>query len=284
MIRLIVFSITVCLLAGRAFAGDIVMYAFGDTGDCDVVGTARVAAALKARPDSANALILELGDLAYPTATSERLQECHEPYFAQFKSRLAVPGNHDWRDPQAKGFFSLFPQAVPRYVDLGGLWRIFLLDSNLRDEAWSKQLRWVDQATRDSGGKCVIAAWHHPRWSSGARGDNDLTDSLWQKIAGVASFTLHAHDHHFETLAPINAAGNLVARGTASFIVGTGGASLYPVTEVRRGTRAIAGQWGFLRVQFGEQSYQWQMVNTEGKVLDQGRGVCLPVAGELALK
>ena len=31
-----------------------------------------------------------------------------------------MPGNHDWRDPGAAGFFSIFPAPVPRKAALGG--------------------------------------------------------------------------------------------------------------------------------------------------------------------
>ena len=277
LLRVILYSLTAFALPAVAATTDIVLYAFGDTGDCDRPGTALVSAALKAQADISSAVIVELGDLAYPTATRARLLECHEPYWAQFRKRLAVPGNHDWRDPQAAGFFSIFPEPVPRHVDLAGPWRLFLLDSNLRDEAWAAQLRWLDHARLEAAGKCVIAAWHHPRWSSGGHGDDAGIADLWQKVAGVASLTLHGHDHHFETLPPMDGIGHVLAEGTPSFIVGTGGAGLASAREVLRGGRAVFGQWGFLRMQLDDQGYRWQMLNTDGQVLDQGRGACVRV-------
>ena len=63
--------------------------------------------------------LIETGDLAYPTATRERLAECHEPHWGMFPKRLAVPGNHDWRDDEGRGFFGVYPEPVPRAAALG---------------------------------------------------------------------------------------------------------------------------------------------------------------------
>ena len=260
--------------AASAAAADTVLYALGDTGDCQPA-TARVAKALRAQPDMPNAFLLELGDLAYPTATRQRLLECHEPFFSQFKNRLAVPGNHDWRDEGAAGFFSIFPEPVPRSVDLNGSWRLLLLDSNLRADAWQAQLQWLKNARTAAAGKCVIAAWHHPRWSSGAHGDNAFTAPLWAGVSGLASITLHGHDHHFEALPPLNIAGEAAAEGTASFVAGNGGARLYPVSDIKQGSRVLSNTWGFMRLQLSETAYSWQAFDFDGQVREQGSGRCL---------
>lgn len=261
------------LTANAAMAGQTLLV-IGDTGDCDEPGSARVAAALKAQPDWRQALLVEVGDLAYPTATLARLKECHEPHFAAFR-RVAVPGNHDWRDPGAAGFFAIFPEPVPRAVDLAAPWRLLLLDSNLRDAAWQRQLDWLDKTLAETGDKCLIALWHHPRWSSGSHGDNDFTAPLWSRLATTASFTLHGHDHHFEALPALDADGKPAANGLPSFIVGNGGARLYKAGRGgKRSDRAIYGQWGFLRVDLDGRAYNWQAINVDGQVIDHGSGVC----------
>ena len=266
------------LLCGLAVAAEpMTLLVIGDTGDCDTGGAAKVSAALRAQPDWQRGWLVEVGDLAYPVATRERLLECHEPHFEMFARRLAVPGNHDWYDPGAHGFFSLFPEPVPRAVALDERWVLWLLDSNLRDDAWDNQLRWLDKAAENAASHCVIAVWHHPRWSSGRRGGSAFVAPLWQRVAGAATFTLHGHDHHYESLRPIDQGGAAVATGTRSFIVGNGGATLYPAMEGHWDSTAVFGHWGFLRVDIEDGNYRWRAIDVDGETLDSGSGQCRPV-------
>ena len=65
----------VLLMAGACFAlapaVPVVLFVIGigDTGDCELGGTLRVAAAVRAQPDAAKAKLIEVGDLACPVAT-----------------------------------------------------------------------------------------------------------------------------------------------------------------------------------------------------------------------
>jgi hypothetical protein len=271
-----IFTLCLLLFGGYALASPIVLHVIGDTGDCDSPATAQVSAAMRRQGDFRDARLLEVGDLAYPVATRERLQECHEPHFAMFPKRLAVPGNHDWADSDAAGFFSIFPRPVPRVEDLGGPWRLLLLDSNLRGVAWERQLLWLEGILASSCGECLIAAWHHPRWSSGKHGDFSFVDPLWRRVSGFVTLTLHGHDHHFEALPRLAANGAASHRGTASFVVGTGGARLYPPGENKRSERSVYGHFGFLRISLEGQRYHWRFVGVDDKVLDSGSGSCQP--------
>lgn len=253
----------------------LTLFVVGDTGDCDTDGAAKVSAAIRAQPDWRQGWLVETGDLAYPTATKERLAECHEPHFGMFRKRLAVPGNHDWRDAEGRGFFNLFPDPVPRVEALDSRWQLWLLNSNLRGEAWQRQLQWLGDTVAQAKGACVIAAWHHPRWSSGRHGDSGFTAALWDRLAGLAVFTLHGHDHHYEAVPPLDAAGQPSPRGTRSFVVGHGGARLYAPGSAARPSKAVFGQWGFLRIDLDGDRYAWQAMGTGGEVVDAGSGVCL---------
>lgn len=268
----------ILLLAGTALAlaraEPVVLFVVGDTGDCELEGTARAAAVARAQPDAARATLIEVGDLAYPVATRERLLACHEPHWAGFRKRLAVPGNHDWRDAGGAGFFSLFPAPVPRKEPLGGGWHLLLLNSNLRREAWQAQLDWLDAILARSSGECLIAAWHHPRWSSGKHGDNAFTQALWQRLQGRVTFTLHGHDHHFEALPALDAEGGATADGVASFIAGHGGAALYPPGDRVRSAHRLFGEWGFLRLDLDGPRYRWQAIGADGTRKDAGEGIC----------
>ena len=266
-----------------ASAESRVFFVIGDTGDCQLPGTEQVARALQQQPGWTKASLIEVGDLGYPVATREQLLACHEKHFAPFPSRLAVPGNHDWHAGEQSGFFSVFPGAVPRIENLGGTWRLLMLNSNLRDAAEQAQLDWLDRTLPQHAGQCLIATWHHPRWSSGKHGDNRFIQPLWERMQGQVSFTLHGHDHHFEAIPAIDRDGKPSPFGVASFISGNAGAVLYdPGWGTRRSDRAQYGQWGFMRLELDEQQYRWQAFNVDGKQLDSGKGQCQPAGGRLA--
>jgi hypothetical protein len=273
------FLLTLALVAVVGHARSLTLLAIGDTGDCDTGGTEKVSAALRAQPDWQRAILVEVGDLAYPAATIDRLRECHEPHFAMFPHRLAVPGNHDWNARDARGFFSIFPGPVPRVEKLNRRWQLWLLDSNLTGARAADQLRWLEAAKKSAAGQCVVAAWHHPRWSSSFRGGTESSHLLWQAVVGVATFTLHGHDHHYESLPRLNGAGEAAERGTRSFIVGNGGARLYPTGLVRAGSKVATGEWGFLRIDIDGDDYRWEAVSVEGNILEAGVEHCLPVGG-----
>ena len=261
--------------ASAAVADTALLFIIGDTGDCALNGTARVAATVRAQPNSDRATLIELGDLAYPVATRERLLECHEPYWGSFRKRLAIPGNHDSSDPGTAGFFSLFPEPLPRKVGLGGQWQLILIDSNLRGAAWDAQLKRLDEILAASQGECLVAAWHEPRWSSGKHGDSPFMQPLWERMQGKVTFTLHAHDHHFEALPALDWNGGTSANGVISFIVGNGGASLYKRGKQARSNRGLFGQWGFLRMELDGMKYRWQEIGLDGAIADSGHGTCL---------
>ena len=280
-----VYRIVAVLLSLFALSHDCVraettpIFVIGDTGDCSD-GPRQVSDALQRDPDYSRAWLLEVGDLAYPAGTKERLQECHEPFFGpqRFPKRFAVPGNHDARDVGLAGFRSLYPEALPRTVDFDR-WRFLLIDSNLRDELWGRQVGWVEQTLKDSANRCVIAVWHHPAWSSGHRGGSAFARPLWAKLAGVATLTVHGHDHHYERLAPRDAQGAVSAEGTPSFIAGHGGASLYqPPEQLLAGGVTVFNRWGYLKLELTDTTYRWQAVSVTGEVQDEGRGVCRPVS------
>lgn len=270
-LRLVVAALLATAVGAHAATTLLVI---GDTGDCDTDGAAKVAAALKRDPDAATAWFLELGDLAYPVATRERLLECHEPHFGKIPRRLAVPGNHDAHAPGLAGYYSIHPQAVPRKVDFEN-WRLLLLDSTRRDDAWERQLGWLDAELRRVGTQCLIAAWHHPRWSSGRHGNDDFQAPLWQRLAGRAVLTLNAHDHHYEAIPPLAADGRPDPRGTRSFIVGIGGAKLYaPGRRAIAGSKAVYGSWGYLKLTLDGERYRWSAHSVDGQELDAGEGFC----------
>ena len=63
--------------------------------------------------------------------------------------------------------------------------------------------------------------------------------------------------------------------GIQSFVVGTGGTSLRPADSPRPGSeKIIDDRHGVLVLDLSSSSYEWQFVDTEGAILDQGVRPC----------
>ena len=97
-----------------------------------------------------------------------------------------------------------------------------------------------------------------------------MTDALWRALSAAgADLVLSGHDHDYERIGPID--------GMRSFIVGTGGRSLYDwpgspgaLTEVRANDT-----YGLLELTLGEGAYSWRFVPAGGgSFADSGAGTC----------
>lgn len=267
------------LSAVAASPSAVVAYAAGDIGECGLPGAATTSALIG--PDAQ--IVFALGDLAYPSGTTEEFRNCYEPAWGKFRDRLLpVPGNHEYRMPAAAGYFGWFGEAIagtaakPYYRrDLPG-WRVYALDSNLRDEAAAAQLAWLEGELAKTRPACTLALMHHPRFSSGRHGDVLAVDELWRTLASrKTTILLTGHDHHYERFAPMDPDGVTRRDGTRSFVVGTGGARLYPVGSARHGSEfRDQGRWGVLRLELGEGRYRWRYQVAGGMPVDEGAGEC----------
>ena len=134
----------------------------------------------------------------------------------------------------------------------------------------SPQLRWLVADLGAHPSVCTLAYWHHPRYSSGHHGSDPLTEPFWHALAAAgADVVLAGHDHDYERLAPID--------GIRSFVVGTGGHSLYAwpggpgaFTDLRDDT-----SYGLLALELGDGAYRWRFVPIPGDgFTDAGSGMC----------
>lgn len=271
--------------SGAGIADPQTVIVAGDIAGCDWTGDSETAALISRLPG----LVMTAGDDAYPAGTPEQFTACYGPTWGAFRSRTRpVPGNHDHVTPGAAGYFGYFgrragPPGRGYYAFDLGSWRIYALDSVCSAVGGcgrgDPQLEWLraDLAARPHA--CVLAVWHHPRFSSGPHGDAvwvaGLTRVLYQ--AG-AEIVVNGHDHVYERFAPARPNGDAdPVRGIRQFIVGTGGAALYgfgtapsPTSEVRD-----ASTHGVLRLTLGEGSYAWEFLPTEaGGFTDSGTGTC----------
>ncbi len=253
-----------------------ILLAVGDIAYCDSSADDQVGELATRLPGT----IALLGDLAYPRGSSGDFATCFDPAWGDLRERLRpVPGNHEYETKRASGYFSYFGAAAGDPAegwysyDLGG-WHLVALNSECDAIGGcgkgSRQLAWLAADLEAHPVACTLAYWHHPRYSSGRHGDDAMTDAMWDALAAArADVVLFGHDHDYERMAPID--------GMRSFVVGTGGRSLYgwpgppgPRTEVRANDT-----YGLLELTLGATDYAWRFVPTGGgSFTDAGSGTC----------
>jgi acid phosphatase type 7 len=271
---------------GTANAESTVLYAIGDIADCSSKAHESVAALIAADrsrlPAGRASRLLLLGDLVYPDGSTRGFADCFDPVWGRFKPDvLAVPGNHDYYSANGAPFYAYFgsPAAPLGYFSLAlDGWRVLGLNSNIAMDAKSAQGQWLSETLAGKRNACLLAMWHHPRYSSGPHGNTARTDDAWQALADAgASVVLAGHDHHYERFTAMNAKGEVSARGTRSFVVGTGGASPYPLQDRAAANSAarVANKHGVLRLELEPGQYRWQFLAApDGEVLDAGESRC----------
>jgi 3',5'-cyclic AMP phosphodiesterase CpdA len=253
-----------------AAAGDI---ACADS--CRQEATARLL--LKRRYD----VILLLGDLQYGGATLDLFRRSYGASWGMSGLKAVTrpaPGNHEYESKGAAGYFAYFGAAAGArgqgwYSFDAGEWHLVALNSNCRSaggcQAGSPQERWLRADLERSAASCTLAYWHHPRFSSGLHGDDDRTAALWDALREAgAELVLTGHDHDYERLVPLG--------GIREFVVGTGGAPLYPIRPFRNPASQVARNdaFGILELTLRSSGYDWRFVRTDGRVLDRGQGSC----------
>jgi hypothetical protein len=246
--------------------GDALVAAAGDIADCGRLGGARATAALVAALPSAT--VLTLGDNAYPDGSPRDFERCYDPTWGAFKARTRpAPGNHEGRTDGASGYFGYF-RTPPYYsFDLGD-WHLVSIDSEADIGASSPQVEWLTRDLDATTKPCILAYWHHPRWSSGRHGAQlrdrgRETGALWSALsAHRATLVLNGHDHDYERFA--------VREGIREFVVGTGGAGLRDFVRPIEGSEVrVAHQHGVLVLTLHPHAYAWRFVGVDGRTYDE---------------
>ena len=116
-----------------------------------------------------------------------------------------------------------------------------------------------------SSARCTLAYWHHPRFSSGLHGSDETMAALWRTLARAgADVVLAGHDHHYERFAPID--------GIRSFVVGTGGRSIYPALwRLPRSQVVNFTTYGVLRLTLRPDGYDWRFLPVAGSSFTRRR-------------
>ena len=223
--------------------------------ECQMDATAQLVESLD--PD----VVLPLGDVQYELGKRADFDSTYATNWGRFRDiTRPVVGNHEYTGGRANGYFGYFGEAAHGpdgwySFDAGNGWHVVVLNSVCRAVGGcgpgSPQLAWLEADLAATQAPCILAAWHHPRWSSGLHGSDASMDPPWKALAARgADLVLSGHDHHYERFEPKDA-------GLVQYVVGTGGRSLYPVLFQTEGSAAAQDRgFGVLEVELWPDAYE----------------------------
>jgi len=254
----------------------------GDIANCSSTGDEATAALL----DGIQGTVYTSGDNVYPSGSSSDFANCYTPTWGRHKSRTRpTPGIHDYNTSGASAYFSYFGSAAGTAgkgyysYDLGA-WHVVALNSQIDISATSAQLTWLKSDLAAASGRCIVAYFYLPRFSSGTtHGGTTAVQAAWQVLYDAhAELVLNGHEHNYERFAPQTPTGAADPQsGIREFVAGTGGSESgynfgtpLPNSEVRNSTT-----FGVLKLTLDSASYSWQFVPVAGKTFtDAGTAPC----------
>jgi hypothetical protein len=214
--------------------------------------------------------VLTLGDNQYESGELVNFNTYYQPDWGRLKPiTLPSPGNHD---PPSSGYGAYFGMPVNYSFDVG-TWHLISLNSTSVAAATT----FLDSDLATHSNRCMLAYWHHPRFSSGAtHGNNSATAPFWDRLyAAGADVILNGHDHIYERFAPQTPAAVASPAGIREFVVGTGGRALHQLGTVRANSEVrFAGRYGVLRITLHPTSYDWRFQGEDGQTYDSGSTDC----------
>lgn len=253
----------------------------GTSDACHMQQTADLARRL--HPDT----LLLLGDVQYESGSAAEFDQSYSKTWGRPDlktiSRPAA-GNHEYTTKNANAYYAYFGSAAGDpsngyYSYDIGAWHAVVLNSNCSFVACnetSEQYRWLKNDLIAHPAKCVVAYYHHPRFSSGTHGENAAMQPLYELlVANHVDIALAGHDHVYERFGLLNATGQPDVSGIRSFIVGTGGKDHYSFRTVQAGSEArINDVFGVLRLELQPARYRWQYIDEKDTVRDTGSESC----------
>jgi hypothetical protein len=289
--RLFFISMFVVILSSLGYAGSSTDAALAQSGDPVFVGAGDITNCSRSQDedtakllDNISGTVFTLGDNAYPDGTASQFSSCYGPTWGRHKSRTRPsPGNHDYHVNGADGYFDYFGSAAGAnrtgyYSYNLGAWHIISLNSEISQSAGSAQEQWLRADLAANPKVCTLAYWHKPRFSSGQHGNNSGSAALWQALYEFkADVIVNGHDHTYERFAPQNPNAQADSNGIREFVVGTGGAGLYPFPSIQPNSQVRNNTtYGVLKLTLHASSYDWQFIPIAGQTFtDSGTSNCV---------
>jgi acid phosphatase type 7 len=250
-----------------------------------------------------------LGDAQDDNGELEEYRAAYDPTWGRFKAiTYPAPGNHDYQGipdrSAAPGYFGYFGSVAGDpsrgyYRWKLGDWTMLALNSgairytrqggggaSLPNDCWpvscaegSAQERWLRRQLEGlRSGSCVLAYWHHPRFSSGFGGAHQPhreTGPLYRALyEHGAELVLSGHAHNYERFGPRSPGGRPDERGVTQFVVGTGGNALHSETGVPLTTTLRTDVFGVLELTLGGTGWRSRFVAEDGSTVDSAAGDC----------
>lgn len=239
--------------------------------------------------------VLVLGDVAYADSDKHTYADCFEEFESSWGSHygrlLPTPGNHDYSDDPSNGgvYQAYFGERLAKLVADKDAHFYATTFPPGRADGWllaavnfyrdrARQEEWLRSTLANSTAKCVLI-FTHPFLSSSGHHGRDLPNWTYDKMQRFMNIAVQqrvtllvtAHDHDYERFARQGAAGNEVVDGVGSFVVGTGGAHLYPVPDKKRHplSRAFQNELaGLLKIELYPDHYTSSFIAIDGFSLD----------------
>lgn len=230
--------------------------------------------------------VLTLGDMQYESGSLADYKKYYDSSWGKFFAKTyPVPGNHEYATSNAKGYFDYFGDRAGKRgegyysIDIGK-WHIIALNSN----CWaiggcgksSPQSQWLLSDLTNHPSKCTLAFWHHPLFSSGQHGNNNMMEDTFEILrTHNADLILNGHDHIYERFAAQDEKGTASPNGMAEFVVGTGGRNLYNYSTIKPNSVIHENTaFGVLKLTLHDVSYDWKFLPAEGNFTDTGSEKC----------
>jgi tartrate-resistant acid phosphatase type 5 len=178
-------------------------------------------------------------------------------------------GNHDWNTTNAQPYLDYFtlPTGSPggeRYYQFTwGPLHLFALDSDRHEPhgitADSRQAEWLECAMTASTAPWQLVYMHHPPYSSGpSHGSRE--EMQWPYKEWGADAVFAGHDHAYERLR---------VDGLRYFVVGTGGASLYPFMDlIAESEFAYDSDYGAMLIEANSTTLSFKFYRRTGELVD----------------
>jgi len=269
-----------------AQGSDPVFVGAGDISNCSHNNDEATAKLL----DGIAGTVFTLGDNVYPDGAPAEFTNCYGPTWGRHKDRTRpAPGNHDYHTAGASGYYNYFGASAgdpsKGYYSYNlGAWHIISLNSEVGYAAGSAQEQWLRADLAANKSMCTLAYWHHPRFSSGNHGNSTRSQAFWQALYDYgADVVLSGHDHTYERFGLQNPSAQADStRGIREFVVGTGGAGLYPFPTIQPNSQVRNNTtFGVLKLTLHATSYDWQFVPIAGQTFtDSGTSNCVSAGAQ----